>query len=92
MKRDLLVGLSAVILAFAVFLPMYYVLSYGKSDGLESTLQQGSNSGTDGTYNAPLSYGENLVESLVYGIIGIVVVFAVFYALLLAVRRKKGNA
>ncbi len=91
MRRETLKQLLVVIVIFAIFLPLYYLFSYGSGDGLESTLEHGNATGTDDSYNAPLSYGENFLESLVLGIIGIIIVFVVFYALFLVVRRKKGD-
>ncbi len=88
MKRKQFIALLAVIIAFAVFLPLYYLFSYGKNDALQQTVNQG-NGTTGGTYNAPLSYGGNYLESLAFGVIGIIVVFGVTYLLLLTVRRRK---
>ncbi len=88
MKRKQFIALLAVIIAFAVFLPLYYLFSYGKNDALQQTVNQG-NGTTGGTYNAPLSYGGNYLESLAFGVLGIIVVFGVTYLLLLTVRRRK---
>ncbi len=88
MKRNHVIALLAVIVVFAVFLPLYYLFSYGKNDALEQTIDEG-NGTTGGTYNAPLSYGGNYLESLAFGVIGIIAVFGVTYLLLLAVRRRK---
>ncbi len=90
MKRKMFVWLTVVMVAFAIFLPLYYIFSADKVDGLESTLEHGDVAEGDEVYTAPLSYGENYVESLAYGVIGIVIVFAVFYAILLIIPKKKG--
>lgn len=88
--KKMFVWLAMVIIAFAVLLPLYYVFSSDKSDGLETTIEQG-NATTGEGHTAPLSYGENYVESLAYGVTGIIITFAVFYVLLLVIRRKKGD-
>jgi len=86
MRRTHITALVVVVIVFAVLLPLYYLFSYGKNDALEQTIEQG-NATTDEGYNAPLSYGENYWESLAFGVIGIVVVFAASYLMLLVVRR-----
>jgi ABC-type Fe3+ transport system permease subunit len=88
MKRKHLISLLAIVVAFAVLLPLYYLFSSGKNDALEQTIEEG-NGTTSETYTAPLSYGETYPESLLFGVLGIIVVFAVSYLLLFVVRRMR---
>jgi len=87
MNRRYLKALAAIIVLFAVFLPLYYTFSYGRDDALGRTIQEGNASGGS-THNAPFSYGGSFLESLAFGMIGMVVVFLVFYGVFLAVRRR----
>jgi len=89
MKRRVAVSLAAIIILFAALLPLYYVFSYGKNDALQQAIQGGNRTEGGGGYNAPLSYGNNYLESLVFGVVGILVVFAAFYIILLLIKRRK---
>jgi len=89
MKRGPATYLAAIAVVFAILLPLYYVFSYGENDSLERTIEQGNNAQGGSTYNAPFSYGGSYLESLVFGILGMVLVFVVFYALLLVMRKRR---
>ena len=89
MKRKPWVYLAAIAVAFAVFLPLYYVFSYGMGDSLEKTIEQGNGTQGGSTYDAPFSYGGSYLESLALGVLGMILVFAVFYALLLVIRKRR---
>jgi len=92
MRRDVLLAMIVIVVAFALLLPLYYVFSYGKNDALEHTVQQGNQTAGNGGYNAPFSYGGNYLESLVLGILGMVIVFALAYLIMVAMkRRRKGR-
>jgi ABC-type Fe3+ transport system permease subunit len=89
MKRGPAVYLAAIAVVFAILLPLYYVFSYGRNDSLERTIEQGNGAHGNSTYNAPFSYGGSYLGSLAFGILGMVLVFVVFYALLLVMRKRR---
>ena len=89
MKRGPATYLAAIAVVFAILLPLYYVFGYGKNDSLERTIEQANGNQGGPTYNAPFSYGGSYLESLVFGILGMVLVFAVFYALFLVMRKRR---
>ena len=93
MNKKHLTALAAIIIAFAAFLPLYYLFSYGKNDALEQTIDEGNATDDGSTYNAPFGYGGSYLESLLFGVVGMLLVFAVFYGLLLVIRwRRRGDA
>jgi ABC-type Fe3+ transport system permease subunit len=89
MKRGPATYLAAIAVVFAILLPLYYVFSYGKNDSLERTIEQANGNQGGSTYTAPFSYGGNFLESLIFGILGMILVFAVFYALFLVMRKRR---
>jgi ABC-type Fe3+ transport system permease subunit len=89
MRRGPATYLAAIAVVFAILLPLYYVFSYGKNDSLERTIEGGKNNQGGSTYNAPFSYGGSYLESLVFGILGMVLVFAVFYTVFLVMRKRR---
>jgi ABC-type Fe3+ transport system permease subunit len=91
MKRGPAVYLAAIAIVFAILLPLLYVFSYGMKDSLGRTIEQGNGTQGGSTYNAPFSYGGNYLESLTFGILGMVLVFAVFYALFLVMRKRRAR-
>jgi len=89
MKRGPAAYLATIAVVFAVLLPLYYMFSYGRNDSLARTIEQGNGNQGGSTYNAPFSYGGSYLESLVFGILGMVLVFAVFYALFLVMKKRR---
>ena len=91
MNRRYLKAALILVLLFAALLPLYYVFSYGKNDGLQQTLHD-AGQGTGGSWwTAPFSYGANPVETFLVGLLGFVVVAAVIYGVFRVVKRKGGR-
>ncbi len=92
MNRQHLIALVVIVVAFAAFLPLYYLFSYGKNDALQQTINEGNATNDGSTYNAPFGYGGSFLESLIFGIVGMLLVLAVFYGFtLIARRRRRGD-
>ena len=86
MTRRYLKALAVLIVLFAIFLPLYYVFSYGKGDGLEQTVSEGGGSPGAAPWDGLLGYGENPLATFLAGILGLGLAFAGAYGLLRATR------
>ena len=89
MNRRYVKAVIVLIVAFAIFLPLYYVFSYGKNDGLQETIQQGGSSEGGSWWTAPFSYGANPLETFAVGVLGLAAVFLAMYGTLRLVRRSR---
>ncbi len=74
--RMIFKGLIIIAVVLAVVLP----LASSNPDGLEATMEKVGLEEKP-TYNAPLDYGETWGQSVVMGLLGIGLTFAVCYAL-----------
>ncbi len=91
MERRYLFATVGILLAFAVGLIGYFAFSASSGDGLEKTMENG---GLDphSAYQAPLSYGDGYLGSLVAGIIGFSITLGAVYGYMKLSKRKKERA
>jgi len=90
-NRRYLKAALILVLLFAALLPLYYVFSYGKNDGLQQTLQDAGHGAGGSWWTAPFSYGANPAETFVVGLLGFVVVAALIYGSFRVVKRMGGR-
>jgi cobalt/nickel transport protein len=74
--RTIIKGLIVIIVLLAIALPF----ASENPDGLEATMEKVGLE-ENPIYEAPLDYGETWGQSLVMGVIGIILVFGVSYGL-----------
>lgn len=67
-------GTVAILIAFALALPLYFVYSSEGADGLEKTMEDASVAEGEPILASPFSYGETYFAALFAGILGFVVV------------------
>lgn len=67
-------GTVAIIIAFALALPLYFIYSSEGADGLEKTMEDAAVSEGDALLTSPFSYGETYFAALFAGILGFVAV------------------
>jgi ABC-type sugar transport system permease subunit len=89
MQRKFLVGGMAILLAFAIGLVGFFLISDGKPDGLETILDQQGVEETAPVWTAPLGYGTDYASALMMGIIGFSLVLLVSFAYLKFVAKRK---
>lgn len=65
---------AAILIAFALALPLYFVYSSEGADGLEKTMEDASVTEGDPLLTSPFSYGETYFAALFAGILGFVAV------------------
>jgi hypothetical protein len=87
-KKYLKVVIGMVVL-FALGLVLFYMFSAGLGDGLEKTMENNGVQEQPPVYNAPLSYGEDYMTTLLMGLIGFGATFAVIYGLLRVAKKRK---
>jgi cobalt/nickel transport system permease protein len=63
----------AVLIAFALALPLYFIYSAEGADGLEKTMSDAEVEEGGAVFSSPFSYGENYFAALFAGILGFVV-------------------
>ncbi|HEY7589062.1 MAG TPA: hypothetical protein VIB49_10020 [Thermoplasmata archaeon] len=81
-----------LVVVFAVFIPVFYFLSYGKNDGLQQAVSEGGgNPEPDPVWTSPFSYGSSPLETFLFGLLGFALIFLLVYGLvrLARVRRVK---
>ncbi len=84
----------AIVLAFAVFLVLYFAFSADKGDGLEKTMEDSGTSEGEPLYKAPFSYGEDYPAALAAGVFGIFATlgFVILIGRLIKKAQEKGSA
>lgn len=80
---------AAIIIAFALALPLYFVYSSEGADGLEKTMEDAAVAEGEPLLTSPFSYGETYFAALFAGILGFVVVALAGLGLMRALRAGK---
>lgn len=80
---------GAILLVFALVLPLYFVYSAEGEDGLERTMSDAGVGEGEPVFSAPFSYGENYLAGLLAGLIGFLAVMLVSLGALSALRRVR---
>lgn len=78
---------SAILLVFALALPLYFLYSSEGSDGLEQTMVDAEVEERDQILSAPFSYGESYFAALFAGLLGFLAVALVALGILKALGR-----
>ncbi len=81
-------GAAAIIVVFALALPLYFLYASEGSDGLEKTMEDAGVGEGEPLVTAPLGYGESYMAALMAGIIGFLVVALVSLGLLRMLRGR----
>jgi len=64
----------AILIAFALALPLYFIYSSEGADGLEKTMEDAGIGEAEPLLTSPLTYGESYFAALFAGILGFVAV------------------
>jgi cobalt/nickel transport system permease protein len=64
----------AILIVFALALPLYFAYSSEGADGLEKTMEDGGAEEGDALISSPFSYGEDYFAALFAGILGFLAV------------------
>jgi len=78
----------AILLVFALALPLYFIFSSEGDDGLERTMSDAGVEEGDQVLSAPFSYGDEYFAALFAGLLGFLAVALVALGLASAIRRK----
>lgn len=81
MDNRYIFGTSAILVAFAIGLVGFFLVSDGVPDGLDKTMEETGFAESEPVYTAPLDYGSNYLSSLVMGIVGFFITMAVMYGI-----------
>jgi hypothetical protein len=79
MERRYLKATAAILVAFAVGLVGFWLVSSELGDGLEVTMDEAGWEEPEQVWQAPLDYGDDYVGGLIAGIIGFAATFGVVY-------------
>ena len=79
----------AIIIAFALALPLYFIYSSEGADGLEKTMEDAAVSEGEPLLTSPFSYGETYFAALFAGILGFVAVALAGLGLMKVLRAGK---
>ncbi|OGS50237.1 MAG: hypothetical protein A3K65_08600 [Euryarchaeota archaeon RBG_16_68_12] len=91
MNRRYVKATLFLVLLFVLFLPLFYLFSFGKNDGLQQTLQDSGGPAPTSWWTAPFSYGANPVETFLVGLLGFVVVAGAILGILRILKRMGGK-
>jgi cobalt/nickel transport system permease protein len=80
---------AAILVAFALALPLYFVYSSEGADGLEKTMEDAGVTEGEPLLASPFSYGETYFAALFAGILGFVVVALAGLGVMRALRATK---
>lgn len=72
----------AILIVFALALPLYFLYSSEGKDGLEKTMENAGSSDREPLMSSPFSYGENYFSALFAGILGFLAVALVSIGIL----------
>ena len=89
MRRRMLIGCLAIVLAFSLGLVGFFAFSEGKPDGLEAVLEEQNVGEQQPVWTAPLDYGSDFLSALSMGIIGFCLVLAITLTYLRAGAKKR---
>lgn len=79
MERRYLIAAATILVAFAVGLVGYWLVSSELGDGLEVIMEEAEWEEPEQVWQAPLDYGDNYIGGLIAGIIGFAATFGVVY-------------
>jgi len=80
---------AAVLVVFALCLPLYFMYSSEGADGLEKTMEDSGVTEGEAVLTSPFSYGEDYFAALFAGMLGFVVVALSAIGLLTVIRSRK---
>lgn len=86
MNQRYVKAVLVLLILFLVFLPLYYLFSYGNPDGLQKAVSQGDGGTDQPIWQGLFGYGTNPVETFLVGVLGLVIVFLLAYGLLRVTR------
>jgi cobalt/nickel transport system permease protein len=78
----------AILVVFALALPLYFLYSSQGKDGLEKAMQQGGSAGGKPLISSPFGYGQSYFSALFAGILGFLAVALVATLILKLVRMR----
>jgi len=81
----------AIIIVFALALPLYFLYSSAGKDGLEKTMENANVTEREPLMASPFSYGENYFSALFAGILGFLAVALAAMGVLKLVRVRAGR-
>jgi hypothetical protein len=90
MDKRYIIGTVAILVAFAIGLVGFFLVSDGVPDGLDKTMEETGLGESEPVYTAPLDYGSNYLSSLVMGIVGFFITMAVMFAII-KLRKSVGS-
>lgn len=79
MERRYLMATATILVAFAVGLVGYWLVSSELGDGLEVTMDEAGWEEPEQVWQAPFDYGDNYIGGLIAGIVGFTATFGVVY-------------
>ncbi len=91
MRRKVIVGSLAILLAFSIGLVGFFAVSDGRPDGLETVLEEQGVEEQQPVWTAPLDYGSDYFTALAMGIIGFGLVLVISFGYLRAAKKQQGT-
>lgn len=70
MQKKYVLATIGILVAFAVGLVGFFMVSNGLPDGLDKTMEETGASESEPVYTAPLDYGGDYMSSLLMGVVG----------------------
>lgn len=70
MEKKYIFATAGILVAFAVGLVGFFLVSNGVPDGLDKAMEDNGIAESEPVYTAPLTYGEDYASSLVMGVVG----------------------
>jgi cobalt/nickel transport system permease protein len=87
-SNDTVRAVIAILIVFALALPLYFLYSSQGKDGLEKVMQHAGTAGGKPLISSPFEYGQNYFSALFAGILGFLVVALVATVIIKLVRLK----
>lgn len=91
-ERKYLLAIAAILVAFSIGLVGFYLFSADKPDGLEWVMGENGVEEGEPVWHAPLDYGDSYLTTLLMGLVGFLIVFAVLLAYFRLVKGKKSKS
>jgi hypothetical protein len=91
MQKRYILATVGILIAFAVGLVGFFLVSNGLPDGLDKTMEKTGTSGSEPVYTAPLDYGGDYMSSLLMGVIGFFVTLATMLGILKLRKSMKAS-